>query len=424
MTMKFSAPCIFGLEGLCANELRYLGVENVNAENGRVTFTGDWSTLALANINSRYAERILILLAEFEVHTFDDLFEGVKAIPWEDYIGISEAFPVKGRCLDSDLMSVPDCQKIVKKAVADRLSQKYMLPWFDETGAPHQIQFLILRNKVSIMLDTSGAGLHKRGYRADSNDAPIKETLAAAMVDLSRVRANHFVTDPMCGSGTILIEAAMKALNIAPGLNRYFACEHWNCVPKDVFETARENARQKIRHDATFRATGYDIDDSALAIAKKNAEATGGSFTKTNSMEEAFKDADIVYPKSWAPFAAMEKRTNLYADGDFDGIDKLEKELLTQNAEHKDWACTEELMKTTKDGKALYLHCLPADITGVSCETGEVDGSVFDRYRIPLYKEASFKPYIIAAMILLAKFENPQNILKKLEVKAAPRIFE
>ena len=239
MNMKFSAPCIFGLEGLCANELRYLGVENVNAENGRVTFTGDWSTLALANINSRYAERILILLAEFEVHTFDNLFEGVKAIPWEDYIGISEAFPVKGRCLDSDLMSVPDCQKIVKKAVADRLSQKYMLPWFDETGAPHQIQFLILRNKVSIMLDTLGAGLHKRGYRADSNDAPI------------------------------------KALNIAPGLNRYFACEHWNCVPKDVFETARENARQKIRHDATFRATGYDIDDSALAIAKKNAEIAG-----------------------------------------------------------------------------------------------------------------------------------------------------
>ena len=159
-------------------------------------------------------------------------------------------------------------------------------------------------------------------------------------------------------------------------------------------------------------------------IAKKNAEKSGGSFTKTNSMEEAFKDADIVYPKSWAPFAAMEKRTNLYGEGDFDGIDKLEKELLAQNAEHKDWACTEELMKTTKDGKALYLHCLPADITGVSCETGEVDASVFDRYRIPLYKEASFKPYVIAAMIMLSKFENPQDILKKLEVKAAPRIME
>ena len=169
---------------------------------------------------------------------------------------------------------------------------------------------------------------------------------------------------------------------------------------------------------------GYDVMPEVEEIARKNAEATGGSFTKTNSMEEAFKDADIVYPKSWAPFAAMEKRTNLYAEGDFEGIDKLEKELLAQNAEHKDWACTEELMKTTKDGKALYLHCLPADITGVSCETGEVDASVFDRYRIPLYKEASFKPYIIAAMIMLSKFENPQDILKKLEVKAAPRIMK
>ena len=169
---------------------------------------------------------------------------------------------------------------------------------------------------------------------------------------------------------------------------------------------------------------GYDVMPEVEEIAKKNAEATGGSFTKTNDMAEAFKDADIVYPKSWAPFAAMEKRTNLYAEGDFDGIDKLEKELLAQNAEHKDWACTEELMKTTKDGKALYLHCLPADITGVSCETGEVDASVFDRYRIPLYKEASFKPYVIAAMIMLSKFENPQDILKKLEVKAAPRIME
>jgi ornithine carbamoyltransferase len=159
-------------------------------------------------------------------------------------------------------------------------------------------------------------------------------------------------------------------------------------------------------------------------IAKKNAAANGGSFTKTNDMAEAFKDADIVYPKSWAPFAAMEKRTNLYGDGDFEGIKELEKELLAQNAQHKDWACTEELMKTTKDGSALYLHCLPADISGVSCESGEVDASVFDRYRIPLYKQASFKPYIIAAMILLSKFEKPQEILKKLEVRATPRILQ
>ena len=169
---------------------------------------------------------------------------------------------------------------------------------------------------------------------------------------------------------------------------------------------------------------GYEVFPEVEAVAAENAKKSGGSFTKTNNMAEAFKDADIVYPKSWAPFAAMEKRTNLYAQGDFEGIDKLEKELLAQNAEHKDWACTEELMATTKNGKALYLHCLPADITGVSCEEGEVDASVFDRYRDPLYKEASYKPYIIAAMIFLAKFENPQEILKKLEERSMPRIFK
>ena len=169
---------------------------------------------------------------------------------------------------------------------------------------------------------------------------------------------------------------------------------------------------------------GYDVMPEVEEVARKNAEKSGGTFTKTNSMEEAFKDADIVYPKSWAPFAAMEERTELYGNGDFDGIDRLEKELLAQNAKHKDWACTEELMKTTKDGKVLYLHCLPADITGLSCEEGEVDESVFDRYRNPLYKEASYKPYVIAAMIFLSKFEDPQAILKKLEENKKPRIFK
>lgn len=167
---------------------------------------------------------------------------------------------------------------------------------------------------------------------------------------------------------------------------------------------------------------GYDVMPETIEIAKKNAAASGGSFTKVSSMEEAFKDADIVYPKSWAPFAAMEKRTDLYGVGDMDGIDKLEKELLAQNATHKDWTCTEELMKTTKDGKALYLHCLPADITGISCKQGEVDASVFDRYRTPLYKQASFKPYIIAAMIFLSKFEDPARLLKQLEEENKLRV--
>ena len=169
---------------------------------------------------------------------------------------------------------------------------------------------------------------------------------------------------------------------------------------------------------------GYDVMKDVVDVAEKNAKQAGGSFKVTNDMKEAFKDADIVYPKSWAPFAAMEKRTNLYGEGDTEGIKALEKELLAQNAQHKDWACTEEMMKLTKDGKALYMHCLPADITGVSCKEGEVDATVFDRYRDPLYKEASYKPYVIAAMILLEKFKDPAKVLEELQKRGQDRIFE
>ena len=166
---------------------------------------------------------------------------------------------------------------------------------------------------------------------------------------------------------------------------------------------------------------GYEVMPEVVEVAKKNAEASGGSFSMTNSMEEAFRDADIVYPKSWAPFAAMEKRTNLYGEGDTEGIQALEKELLAQNAGHKDWCCTEDLMALTKDKKALYLHCLPADINGVSCEEGEVEASVFDRYRDSLYRQASYKPYIIAAMIFLAKQKDPAATLEALARRNAPR---
>ena len=282
--LKFSAPCIFGLEGHPADavaqdvawhEFKFLGLKNVEAHNGKVTFEGDFSDMAKANINSRYAERIQILLAEFEAVSFEELFEGIKSVAWEDFIGVNDAFPVKGRCLSSKLMSVPDCQKIIKKAVVTRLSEKYMLPWLEESGPLHQIQFLIMNDKVSVMLDTSGAGLHKRGYRAESNEAPIKETLAAAMADLSRVRGNHFVVDPMCGSGTILIEAALKAMKIAPGINRYFAAEKWNCVPSDVWKEQREIAKANEKRDCDFRAEGYDIDELALEVAKKNAKLAG-----------------------------------------------------------------------------------------------------------------------------------------------------
>ena len=167
---------------------------------------------------------------------------------------------------------------------------------------------------------------------------------------------------------------------------------------------------------------GYEVMAEVEAVAKANAEKSGGSFRRTNNMSDAFKDADIVYPKSWAPFAAMEKRTTLYGENDFDGIKQLEKELLAQNARHKDWTCTEELMETAKGDQTLYMHCLPADITGVSCKEGEVEASVFDRYRTPLYKEASYKPYVIAAMILLGKIKNPAALLKKMEEQGTPRV--
>lgn len=168
---------------------------------------------------------------------------------------------------------------------------------------------------------------------------------------------------------------------------------------------------------------GYEVMPEIEEIAKTNANNSGGSFTTTNSMAEAFKDADIVYPKSWAPFSAMEKRTDLYGEGDLDGIKDLEKELLAQNAKHKDWECTEELMASTKEGKALYMHCLPADITGVSCDEGEVAATVFDRYRVPMYKEASYKPYIIAAMIFLSKVKNPSDTLQGLLDRGKKRII-
>lgn len=273
--LDFCAPCILGVEGICANDLKFNGIENVRAENGRVLFSGNYNTLVRANLISRYSERIQILLAEFKATSFENLFEGVKNIEWERFISEKDAFPVKGSCLDSDIHSVSDCQKIIKKAVADRLSAKYGINWLEETGSVHQIQFLLRNNRVSILLDTSGDGLHKRGYRCESNDAPIKETLAAVMVDLMRVRSNHFVVDPMCGSGTLLIEAALKAQKIAPGINRSFSSENWSQIPVSIWKEERERALSEVNSECDFKAIGYDIDERALEVARSNAERAG-----------------------------------------------------------------------------------------------------------------------------------------------------
>ena len=216
-TYEFSVPCLFGLEGIAGDELRRLDIPNVRVENGRVLFSGEARDMAKANICLRTGERVLIVLADFPAKTFEELFQGVYHANLEDFIPKDGSFPVKGHCLNSQLMSVPDCQAIVKKAASRRLGEKYGVSWLPETGAKYQLQFSIMNDRVQLYLDTSGQGLHKRGYRAVGNDAPLRETLAAAMVQLTRYRGREFLWDPFCGSGTIPIEAALIARNAAPG---------------------------------------------------------------------------------------------------------------------------------------------------------------------------------------------------------------
>ena len=269
------APCIFGVEGILADELRRIGAEDVNAENGRVLFSGDASMIACANINSRFAERIMLNLGSFNATTFTELFDGVKAIPLENYISIKDAFPVKGWSLNSQLHSIPDCQSIIKKACVERLKSVYKTNWFEETGPIHQIQFSIMKDQVTVMLDTTGHGLHKRGYRATANAAPIKETLAAAMCDLARIYPDTKIYDPFCGSGTILIEAALMAKKQAPGLRQHFAAERFSFIPESVWREQRSAAMDRILPNIEFEAHGYDIDPECVKLTLENAKKAG-----------------------------------------------------------------------------------------------------------------------------------------------------
>ena len=272
--MTFCVPSLFGLEGLVGDELRRMKLENVRVEDRRVFFDGGFDAMAKANLCCRMGERVMILLARFPVHSFEDLYQGVKHIALEDYIEKDGAFPVKGYSLDSQLHSVPDCQAIVKKAAVDRLGAHYGLGWLPETGAVHQIRFSIMKDICEIFLDTSGVSLHKRGYRQIANLAPLHETMAAAMVNLARYRGRDFFWDPFCGSGTICIEAALTALNRAPGLSRSFAAEKWSCVPKNVWQEARSEA---LDHEfrGEYHILGTDIDPASLEIAKENARKAG-----------------------------------------------------------------------------------------------------------------------------------------------------
>ena len=274
MNFTYCVPCLFGLEGPLGDELRRMGMENVAPENGRVCFTGDEAAMAKANVGIRFGERVLLELARFEATTFDALFEGVKALPWEQFIPKNGAFPVKGHSLNSTLHSIPDCQKIIKKAVVERLKSKYSLSWFEETGSLYQIQFAIMKDVVSIYLDTTGAGLHKRGYRPAHVAAPLRETLAAAMVQFARYRGRGDFCDPFCGSGTIAIEAALAAKNRAPGLKRRFAAEKWDWVDAERFRDARLEAKSK-EFSGDYHIFASDIDPKAVAMARQNAARAG-----------------------------------------------------------------------------------------------------------------------------------------------------
>ena len=274
--IKMIAPCLFGVESIAADEFRRMGFESVTAENGRVLLEGDFNMLARANINSRFAERILINMGQFHATTFTELFDGVKALPWEQFIGRDDAFPVSnGSSINSALFSIPDCQSIIKKAIVDRLSDKYGIKWFKETGAEFKIRFTIIKDNVTVTIDTSGEGLHKRGYRRNSNDAPLKETLGAAMCDLARIFPDTHIYDPFCGSGTLLIESALMATKTAPGLRRFFAAERFGSIPKTAWQQERMRAQDLIIKNVDFKAQGYDIDPACVELTLANAKKAG-----------------------------------------------------------------------------------------------------------------------------------------------------
>lgn len=275
MKYHLIAPCYFGTESTAAFEVRRIGAEEVQVTDGRIAFTGGPEIIAAANLNLRCAERVLLLLKSYTATTFDELFDGVYSIPWEELLPADAQFPVKGSSLSSILSSVPACQKIVKKAVVERLKKGHKVLTLPETGALYKLRFSIRKNRVEIMLDTSGDGLHKRGYRRNATGAPIKETLAAAIADLGRVHRDTLVQDPFCGSGTMVIEAAQKAMNIAPGLRRRFCAEHYGFVPQKVWAEQREKALSEVRMDAAFEGFGWDIDPAAVELATQNAKLAG-----------------------------------------------------------------------------------------------------------------------------------------------------
>lgn len=275
--MKFDiiATTTFGLEALVKKELEDLGYKDLKVSNGKIELQGEAKDIAILNIHLRCAERVLIRVGEFKAYTFDELFEKTKALAWENIIPADGEFPVNGKSVKSKLFSISDCQSIVKKAIVERLKQKYKVDWFEETGSLYKIEISMFKDIATITIDTSGEGLHKRGYRGRAGDAPIKETLAAAMVKLSYWNPSRLLYDPFCGSGTILIEAAMIGRNIAPGIDREFISQKWDIIGEKVYKDIRREALNAIDNDVELNLIGTDIDKWAIDRAMDNAENIG-----------------------------------------------------------------------------------------------------------------------------------------------------
>ena len=271
------APCFFGVEKMLAREIKNLGYEIIKTEDGRVTYKTDEYGIAKSNMYLRCAERVHLKVAEFEARSFDELFEETKRINWAKYIPFGAQFPIsKASSIKSKLYSTPDIQSIVKKAVVESLKKSYLeTGLLKEDKEKYPIYVFIHKDKVTLTIDTSGTALHKRGYRERANKAPIRETLAAAIMELVPWRPGRTLVDPMCGSGTLLIEAAMKGINMAPGMNREFISEKWRTMDKKIWWDVRREAYAQIDEDANFKIYGYDIDEEALEIARENAEIAG-----------------------------------------------------------------------------------------------------------------------------------------------------
>ncbi len=274
-TYTFVATCLFGLEKFVGEEIDALGYKRIDTSDGRITFEGDITAIARCNMWLRCAERLYISMGTFDAPTFTALFDGVRALPWENWIGKDDAFPVKGHSIRSALTSIPDCQSIVKKAIASRLTDEYGIEWFCEEGTKYQIDFFILNDKATLMIDTSGTALYKRGYRTEAGAAPLRETLAAAMAKIARPKSDILFWDPFCGSGTIPIEAALIMTNTAPGTFREFVSEDFYDIPINIWKEAREEADDLRNQNADFTAYASDIDPKVLKLAESNIKRAG-----------------------------------------------------------------------------------------------------------------------------------------------------